>query len=113
MKLIEVPLTFLRNYTCPMADHECWDKKRAAVIPMTVPITSLWLYGLMQDDDDHTILYAGLLAIIPGGIIGFLILMKTKKGQAPNWLMTILSFTCFVMSVLWIKFTSDVIMDVL
>lgn len=80
---------------------------------MTIPITFLWLYGLMQGDDDNSVLYAGLIAIIPGSLIGLLIRMKTKKGQAPNWLMTVSSFICFVMSVLWIKFTSDVIMDVL
>ena len=46
-------------------------------------------------------------------IIGSLIVMKTKSSSPPLWLMTISSFISFVMSIMWIQFSSNVIVALL
>jgi len=56
MKLIEVPLTFIRDYTCPMAEHAAWDRNRAAVVPTTVVLAFFYLDGNLNGDDSSTYL---------------------------------------------------------
>ena len=51
--------------------------------------------------------------MIPGLIFGIIILLKTKKSIAPLRLMTIYSMLSFVMSIMWIQFTANVIIDLL
>jgi hypothetical protein len=36
--IITVPLAFLQNYTIPMADFADWDRTRASILPLTVPV---------------------------------------------------------------------------
>lgn len=36
-KIIEYPLNFVRNYTCPMADFADWDRNRASILPLCLP----------------------------------------------------------------------------
>ena len=57
MKVITVPLTFLRDYTIPMAEEETWDRTRASVLPSTMVISFFYLFGMLndvtnEDDDD-------------------------------------------------------------
>ena len=70
-----------------------------------------------DDEDDHEAamakLIAGLVWIIPGSIMGFLILQKTKKTMAPNWLLNVFASLAFVQSIAWINFASDSIVDLL
>ena len=113
MLSIEGPLTFVRDYTCPMGEEAAWDRTRASVVPATMTISLFWLYGLLQDDPDRELLDIGLYAMIPGAIIGVLIRLKTKASGPPTWLMNIYAFLCFLMSLLWIKFSSDCIVDLL
>ena len=47
MKLVSVPLTFLRDYTCPPNEEAVWDRDRAAIFPVTVLFAYLWLTGYM------------------------------------------------------------------
>jgi hypothetical protein len=74
-KIVSVPLTFLRDYTCPMAQQESWDRNRAAIVPMTIVMATMYLVGI--DDQDTYIM--GLYATIPGALIGLAIRLKTKK----------------------------------
>lgn len=36
-KIVEYPLNFIRNYTCPMADFSDWDRNRASILPLCLP----------------------------------------------------------------------------
>ena len=47
ISIFNVPLTFLRNYTIPMAEEDAWDRTRAAVTPMTFPLALLYLFGML------------------------------------------------------------------
>ena len=117
MYLIETPMTFFRDYTCPMGEEAGWDRNRGSILPITMPLAFLWLYGLLgvfgEPQDDYTLLFVGLGLMVPGAVIGMLIRMKTKVSTPPTWLMHIYAFLCFIMSTLWIKFSSDCIMDLL
>ena len=114
MKFVEVPLKFLRDYTIPMADHESWDRRRAAIIPSSLFMAFFYLAGSLNDDGfSNPLLQFSLYMIIPGLMIGAAIMFKTKKSQAPDWLVTTYAIICFVMSIMWIKFSSDCIMDLL
>ena len=112
--MVSVPLTFIRDYTCPMAEQASWDRTRASVLPVTLPISTMWLCGYFQDDDQvKQNLQIGLICMIPGVLIGFVISQKTKPSRAPSTLLTIYAMLAFVMSVIWINFTSNCIMDML
>lgn len=70
----------------------------------------------MQDDGSefkNKFFIVGLFCIFPGAIIGAIIYLKTKVSEAPNFLVIINAFICFIMAVVWIQFTSNVIMDLL
>jgi len=51
MKLIEIPMTFLRDYTTPMAEHDAWDRRRAAILPATLVMAFFYLGGALSDTD--------------------------------------------------------------
>lgn len=54
-----------------------------------------------------------LFCMIPGLLLGILIRMKTTVSKPPGFLVTIYAMLAFVMSIMWIQYTSNVIMDLL
>jgi hypothetical protein len=114
-KIVSVPLTFVRDYSCPMAEQDAWDRNRAAILPMTLIISFMYLSGYLNGDYDDIkpYLFIGIWSMIPGAFLGLVIKYKTNKSQAPTLLLTIYAFICFFMSIVWINFTSNSIMDML
>lgn len=117
---IEWPLTLIRDGTIPIADDESWSRNRAAIIPMFVVISFLYLNGNIGPPDDETQSFwsqtqviVGFACIPAGLILGVIIRFKTKISQAPRGLLTLYSTMCFIMSIMWIQFTSNEIMDLL
>lgn len=47
ISIIDYPLTIFRNYTVPMAEEDKWDKFRAAVVPISMVISFLYLFGFL------------------------------------------------------------------
>lgn len=94
--VIEVPLVFIRDYTCPMGEDDAWDRTRAAVVLVFYTPTFFFLNGLYIDDPNDLYLYIGLLSLIPGAILGIIVRFKTKVSEAPAWLMTTYSILAFV-----------------
>ena len=126
MKVISTPLTFLRDYTIPFGDNENWDRTRAAIIPMTLMFAFKFLNGDIynQDDDEDedavggwtpkaNAMFVSLAAVIPGAILAILIRMKLKMSKGPESLIFIYAVIAFIMSVMWIGFTCDIILDLL
>ena len=114
-KVISVPLTFLRDYSCPMADNDNWDRNRAAIIPVTTVLAFISLNSMLVpfDDTGKNYLKLALFCMIPGSIIGLIIRLKTKTSMGPEFLITIYAMLSFLMSIVWINFTSNCIMDLL
>lgn len=85
--LVTIPLTFVRDYTCPMAESESWNKTRAALLPLTVPTGMAMLTGnlnLFTDDPEEiesvkSTCRTLLILLVPGMIASVLILCRTKK----------------------------------
>lgn len=42
-KIVEIPLTFIRDLTIPMADNADWNRNRATVLPLTIPVSLFYL----------------------------------------------------------------------
>lgn len=127
MKIISVPLTLIRDYTVPIGEEDQWDRMRASVIPMTLVISFLFLNGnihsisteeknkdtgQMETSINKSFVW-GLIFMIPGAIVGVIIKLKTKVTEAPSMLITIFAILCFIMSIMWIQFTCNCIMDLL
>ena len=69
------------------------------------------------DDDDYdaalTKLIIGLVWLVPGGIMGGFIYLKTKTTEPPEWLLNVFAALAFFQSIAWINFASDSIVDLL
>jgi peptidoglycan/LPS O-acetylase OafA/YrhL len=120
MKVISVPLTFIRDYSCPPNEEAAWDRNRAAVFPATVLFSWFWLNGYMQSDSDpdtpgtnNIYFVIGLAWLLPGAMLGAIIRFKTKVSRAPGHFLTFYAIVCFVMAIVWISFVCNVIMDLL
>jgi sodium/potassium/calcium exchanger 6 len=108
--IIDWPLNFLRDLTIPAGDREKWDRTKMAIVPALLPMSCLYLYGLVEDTES-TLFWVGLFATIPGIVFGLYIGFCTKKTNPPEWLMSLSAIMCFVMSIGWINFTSACVVD--
>ena len=116
LKIISVPLDILRDYTTPIGEAAQWDRNRASIVPMTMVFAFFYLAGKMQTEDSQfgsKYFAISLICMIPGAILGAIIKFKTKVSEAPTRLLTVYSVLCFFMAVMWIQYTSNVIMDLL
>lgn len=122
LSIFYVPLTFLRNYTIPIAEEDQWNKVRASLLPSTIIISFFYLFGMLNglgsdkaDEAKSSFLYLviGLGAMVPGIIIGLFIYFKTTRTQPPQRLLTIYAMCAFGMSIAWVNFASNLIVDLL
>lgn len=122
--IIDYPLTMLRNYSIPMAEEDKWDKLRACIVPVTMIISFFYLFGFLQctatgynqaPDCSQSSVYlvAGIIAMIPGGTFAVYVWFCTKKTVAPPNILTGYSFLAFLMSVAWINWTSNCVVDLI
>ena len=81
-----------------------------SIVPIVLPMAFMYLYGFFESTEDFTF-WVGVIGAIPGAFIGLYISFCTKKTDPPEWLMTISAVLCFVMSIGWINFTSDLVVD--
>lgn len=113
MKVIEVPLTFIRDYTCPMADNADWDRTRASILPLTLPISFLYLQKYLTYETPQPYLWVCLGLLLPGLMISCYIRFKTTLSKPPPVIMTIYAVLGFVQAISWISFTSDIVINIL
>lgn len=114
LKIVEVPLNFVRDYTIPMSDFAEWDRTRAAVLPLTIPAGVCTLQALYFDDASRR--PAGMVTLyclIPGLMMAIWVRLRTTKTRPPSQLMFVYAILGFVMSILWISFTGDVVIDLI
>ena len=108
--IIDWPLNLVRDLTIPAGDREKWNRTKMAFVPVFLPMSLLYLFGLVEDTESFTF-WLGLIGTIPGIFFGLYIGFCTKKTGPPEWLMTTSAIMCFVMSIGWINFTSDLVVD--
>lgn len=84
--IVTIPLTFVRDYTCPMSESENWNKKKAAILPLTIPTGVMVLSGSLnfysEDMDEIAAVEQNcvilLCLLVPGIIASVYIMMRTK-----------------------------------
>lgn len=107
--IVEIPLNFLRNYSCPPADHADWDRNRMSILPLTVPAALMYLRGYLNVE----LLKICAYLLLPGLIMTIYIQFKTTRTRPPVIIMTIAAVIGFMMSISWIGWTSDIVIDLL
>lgn len=63
--------------------------------------------------DEEWALLISLICMMAGVIPAILMRFKLKKSKGPEWLIFLYACIAFVMSIVWISFTCDIIMDLL
>lgn len=91
-----------------------YDRTKMTIVPITISFAFCYLMSFIDDvqEDIQRVKLCDVLSVF-GLFIGGLIFFRTKKTQPPEWLLTISSILCFFMSIAWIAFTSDLIVDLL
>ena len=112
-KIWEIPLNFLRDYTIPMAEFEEWDRTRATVLPLTVPISFCFLFSLLEGETGSILLIVCGALAGPGILCSIYLAFCTKKTVAPERIMFVMAIVGFVQAIVWISFTSDFVIDLL
>lgn len=117
--IIDYPLTILRDYTIPMAEEEKWDKFRACIVPLTMVMAFFYLFNFLQCSEDDgcsaawTFFEVGLIFMIPALAFSIYLYFCTKKTVAPPNILTIYAFLAFLMSIAWINWTSNCVVDLI
>lgn len=108
-------MNFFRDFSVPMADFDDWDRFRASVLPFTVPISFMFLWKLLTEEPStrHTCLMVAAIMAAPGAIASIYLCFCTKKTQPPPNIMFTFAIFGFIMSIVWISFTSDFVVDLL
>ena len=113
-KVVEIPLGFVRDITIPFSDFAEWDRNRAAILPLTIPAGVCVLENLYISESTRPMAFkVTLYALIPGFMAAILILCRTTRTQPPKCLMFLYAVLGFTMSILWISFTGDVVIDLI
>ena len=129
-QVVAIPLNFIRDYTVPMGEADAWDRNRAAITLVTMPLAFFILMGMLdfkevceKNDDNEdipgtcvlplTLLWVGLGWMPVGALLGLAVRFRTKEKEAPKTLMTIYAILAFVMSIAWINMTSDWVVSML
>lgn len=108
---IDAPLDFIRRLTIPPADSEMWNRRIAAVVPF---FSVFWVFittGMINFYDAPPIAFyvAEGVALIVSIIICFV----TPLNHGPRRGMIVFAVFAFLLSILWIWFFANIIIDLL
>ena len=98
-----------------MAEFDDWDRFRASMLPITIPFFTVFFLKLLNDDEasrNVALIVCGAL-MLPGFASFIYMSFCTKKTQAPPKIMFAFALLAFAMSILWISFTCDFVIDLL
>lgn len=98
-----------------MAEYDDWDRFRASVLPLSLPISFMFLWKLLTDGAStrHTMLIIAAILMAPGAVVSIYLCFCTKKTVPPPRIMFVFAIFGFVMSIVWISFTCDFVVDLL
>ena len=100
-----------------MGEVEAWDRNRAAITPITMPLMFFILMGFIdfrsEEEGALMLLWIGLGWMPFGAMLGLYIKFRTKATEPPPALMTTFSVLAFIMSIAWINMTSDWVVSML
>ena len=99
-----------------MAEYDDWDRFRASVLPLTIPTAFMFTQQWLTSDDGsmkRLCLIIGSVLAAPGLICSIYLCFCTKKIVAPPRIMFAMALLGFAMSISWIAFTSNFVVDLL
>lgn len=128
-KIVEVPLNFLRDYTVPMAELAEWDRTKASILPFIIPWAFCFLQGWLtiggdsvdthveeraaEKSDQSLYVKVCLYSMIPATFCSIYIAFCTKVSRPPETIMFVFAILAFVMSIQWVSFVSNIVVDLL
>ena len=108
---IDAPFDFCRRLTIPPGNDEQWDRRFAIVFP---PLSVTFFYlvvGIIDFSGIPPISYWVLLGI--GFLCSMITYWTTKQQHAPKRFITLYAFLCFLMSLVWIWWVANILIDLL
>lgn len=109
--LIDIPFDFLRRLTIPPGSLEQWDRRFAIVFP---PL-GLTYFFITAEYIDFTEVPPNIYWILLGVsfLASIIIFYTTKQQHGPESFIILYAIFAFVMSILWISWTANVLIDLL
>ena len=108
---IDAPIDFIRRLTIPPPDHEQWNRRNAAVVPITSTVFVFTILGILDYKSAPPIAFYVCLGIAL--ILSVLICTRTPLNNGPRRFMIVFSIFSFIMSIAWIWFIANILIDLL
>ena len=109
--LVDAPFGFLRKLTIPPSNDEQWDRRFAVIFPVCSVVYFFLVSGMIDFTSPPPLLFYILLGV--GVVLGIIIYYTTKQQHAPRRFIIFYAFFAFLMSLVWIWFIANVLIDVL
>ena len=109
--LVDIPFGFLRKLTIPPSNDEQWDRRFAVLFPILSVTYFFMVTGFIDFTGPPPVVYWILIGV--GFISSIVIYYTTKQQHAPRRLILVYALIGFFMSLLWIFFIANVLIDVL
>ena len=109
--LVDVPFDFMRRLTIPPSDHESWNRRNAAVVPIMSVLFTFVVTGYIDFTSSPPYMFyiAEGIALVLSLMICFL----TPLNNGPRRTMIFFSVFAFLFSILWIWFIANILIHLL
>lgn len=108
---IDAPLDFMRRLTIPPSDNEMWNRRIAAAVPFCSIFFVFAVTGMINFKDAPPIAF--YVAEGVALILSILICFLTPLNSGPRRGMIIFSVFAFLLSIVWIWFIANILIDLL
>jgi hypothetical protein len=109
--VIDLPFDFIRRMTIPPGSSDAWDRRFACVTPVLSVVCFFLATGMIDFTGPPPFYFWILLGI--GLILSIIIWFTTKQQHAPRRFILIYALFAFIMSIVWIYWAANVLVDVL
>jgi Ca2+/Na+ antiporter len=109
-----------------MAEEHLWNRNRACLFSISIPFVGGFLLKLFAPvvtlsmdnfsksynyENANKAMIVCIILLVPGIIISLLIKFRTSSDSPPKIILFLFALIAFIMSLLWIKFTCDIIIE--
>ena len=108
---IDAPFDFLRRLTIPPGSEEQWNRRFAVISPIFCILWVFYATGIWDFASAPPISFYICEAIAI--ILSFIIFFRTPLTRPPRRSLIVFSIVCFLISILWIFFIANVLVDLM
>jgi len=109
--LVDIPFDFLRRLTIPPSNEDKWDRRFAVIFPPLSITCFFMMTGYIDFTGPPPIAYWILIGV--GCLFSLITFYTTKQQHAPKRFIILFAFIAFLMSILWIWWTANILIDLL